>query len=203
MSTLQDQTRKLASYSAAAALGAFGAHQAAQGSVIYTNLDPDLQAQSGQNQTININNSGYHEVSVLTTGTNIQVRKSYAGVVLTSSGTYYVKGFNYGDLIGATANAAGGSHIAAKKNGYNFFVGDQKYVGIKFTLAGQTHFGWIGFQVDSTNPLHAIIRDYAYESDPNTAIAAGVAPVIPEPGTLALLAAGAGAMALGRRRREA
>lgn len=195
--------RKLSSYSAAAALGAFVAPGSADAEIIYTDLDPDVDVQFGLTPTVNLDNSadGYFEVAFVSTSANIQIRDSYSGNVLTSSGTYYVRGFAAGDEIGPSANEAGdgGSHVGATFNNYNFFSGDDKYIGVSFEIAGQTHYGWIGFEVDSTNPLHGVIRDYAYESTPDTAITAGAKPV-PEPGSLALLAAGAGAMAVRRRK---
>lgn len=194
--------RKLSSYSAAAALGAFAAPHTAKAEVIYTSLDPDVEVEFGVTPTVNIDNSGdgYFEVAFITTSNNrnMQIRGAYSGNVLTASGTYYVRGFTEGDLIGPGANSAGGANVAATGNNYNFFDGDDKYIGVAFEIAGQVHYGWIGFEIDSTDPLHGVIRDYAYESTPNTAIEAGE---IPEPGSLGLLAAGAGALAFRRRRK--
>lgn len=196
-------SRKLSSYSAAAAVGAFVSPAAMDAEIIYTDLSPDVDVQLGVTPEINLDNSadGYFEVAFITTGGNIQVRDAYSGNVLTTGGTYYVKGFTEGDEIGPGAAEAsdGGAHVAGTTGNYNFFSGDDKYIGVAFEIAGQVHYGWIGFEIDSTNPLHGIIRDYAYESVANTAITAGEKPV-PEPGSLALLAAGAGAMALRRRK---
>lgn len=196
-----DSARKLASYSAAAALGAFGAQQAADAAIIYTDLDPDLEAQQGSTPEINIDNAGDFEVAIITTGGNIQVRDAYDGNILTASGTYYVVGFDAGDLIGPASSEVddGGAHLAANA-GVSRFDGEQKYVGVEFLINGNTHYGWVRFNIDSTSPYHGIVYDYAYESTPDTAITAGA---IPEPGSLALLAAGAGAMALRRRKAQA
>lgn len=190
--------RRLMSYSAAAALGAFAMPHAAEGEIIYTNLEPDLEALNNQPPLINLDNAGYHEAAIINTLGNIQVRDAYSGNVLTASGSYYVKGFDFGDLIGpgSTETSDSGAHLAAT-GAYNFFDGDQKYIGVKFDIGGTTHYGWIGFQVDSQSPMHGIVRDYAYETEADTAIAAGV---VPEPATLGLLAAGAGAFAVRRRR---
>lgn len=193
-----DSAWKLASYSAAAALGAFGVQQSTDAAIIYTDLDPDLDAQSGSTPEINIDNAGDFEVAIITTGSNIQVRDAYDGNILTASGTYYVAGFNAGDLIGPASSEADdtGAHLAAN-GGVNRFDGDQKYIGVQFLINGSTHYGWVRFQIDSTSPYHGIVYDYAYESEADTAIVAGE---IPEPGSLGLLAAGAGAMALRRRK---
>lgn len=201
-----EQTRKLSSYSAAAALGAFSAQQAC-GEIIYTDLEPDEIAEDGATPDINLNNTGYFEVSIITTSggsANMQIRAAYesstGSIILTSAGSYYVQGFDAGELIDSNSNIASGGVNVAANNNYNFFSGDQKYIGVSFEIAGETHYGWIGFEIDSTSPLHGIVRDYAYESVPDTGIVAGE---IPEPNTLALLAAGAGALACGRRRQKA
>ena len=51
-------------------------------------------------------------------------------------------------------------------------AGDQ-YAGVRFTLApgGTTHFGWIRLSIPQNGV--AVVRDYAYQSTPNTAIIAG------------------------------
>lgn len=192
---------KLSSYSAAAALGAFAASQSAQAEIIYTNVVPDVDVEFGVTPKVNIDNSadGYFEVAFITTSNNrnMQIRDAYSGDVLTADGTYYVKGFAEGETIGPASNSAGGYNLAATGGNYNFFDGDNLYIGVAFEIASQTHYGWVGFEIDSNNPLHGTIRDYAYESTPNTAITAGE---VPEPATLAMLAAGAGALATRRRK---
>lgn len=195
-----DTARKLASYTATATLGAFAVGNQADAAIIYTNVSPDLNVGANDNATINLDNSGYAEVAIVNIGANLQVRDAYDGNILTSSGSYYVQGFNFGDEIGPGANEASdaGAHVAAN-GAYNFFDNAMKYIGVEFDLGGQTHYGWVGFEVDSTSPMNGVIRDYAYETTPNTPINAG-AGVIPEPASLALLAAGAGALAAPRRK---
>lgn len=205
-------SRKLSSYSAAAALGAFVVPIGANAEVVYTQLDPDVEtffADPPNTPLVNIDNSTevdddgnpapQHELAFITTSSNrnIQIRPTYTGTTLTSAGTYYARGFTEGVLIGPGANSTGGADVAATGGGYNFFNGDNLYVGVSFEIAGQLHYGYVGFQVVSTAPLRGIIRDYAYESTPGVGIVAGA---VPEPGSLGLLAAGAGAFAFRRKR---
>jgi hypothetical protein len=86
-----------------------------------------------------------------------------------------------------------------------FLVGVPAYAGFQFTGSDNaTHFGWVQFDVtdgSASSPVGNVI-DYAYESTPNTAIAAG-AVSSPEPGSLSLLAMGAVGMGLYRGRRRA
>jgi len=69
------------------------------------------------------------------------------------------------------------------------------FLGFRFEIDGEDHFGWARVsvsQVDANDPstfldLTAVIHDFAYESEPNTPIAAGA---VPEPSSLGLLALG-------------
>jgi hypothetical protein len=71
------------------------------------------------------------------------------------------------------------------------------FVGVRFTGAdNMTHFGWVRLNIDpftSATPYRITLRDFAWETTPNTAIETGAG--IPEPTTaaiaLGLLALGA------------
>ena len=57
-------------------------------------------------------------------------------------------------------------------------VGD-KYIGVQINLIGNIHFGWIRVSFDENKTL--TIKDYAYQSQPNTAILAGASQdILPE-----------------------
>jgi hypothetical protein len=81
----------------------------------------------------------------------------------------------------------------------------QAYLGLKFDIQGQIHYGWAEFSVNASAhgpmPVHATLLGYAYEATPNQSIktgqksgAAGVAAIpgsiVPQPGTLQALAQG-------------
>ena len=74
-----------------------------------------------------------------------------------------------------------------------------RYVGLKFVINGETHFGWARFNVQIRQPLkgnpQAILTGYAYETVPNASIMAGKTSGAEEadtrPATLGQLAAGA------------
>ncbi len=59
---------------------------------------------------------------------------------------------------------------------------ENRYLGVRFPINGQTHYGWIRLTV-TTNPdphtpvMSATITGWAYESAPNKAIAAGTAAI--------------------------
>ena len=75
-----------------------------------------------------------------------------------------------------------------------------KYLGFKFTINGETHFGWARINADYTfakggqSMINVYLSGYAYESTPNMAIGAGdnMGPRPPHSqGTLGELARGA------------
>jgi hypothetical protein len=71
----------------------------------------------------------------------------------------------------------------------------QQYLGLKFTINGETHYGWARFTVklplEVTAPITAILTGYAYESNPGHSIVAGDVGL--SAGTLGTLARGAAA----------
>jgi hypothetical protein len=75
------------------------------------------------------------------------------------------------------------------------------YVGLKFVIDGETHYGWARFNVQVRQPLHgnlqAVLTGYAYETVANAPILAGKTSGAEEaatpPATLGQLAAGAAA----------
>jgi hypothetical protein len=76
-----------------------------------------------------------------------------------------------------------------------------RYVGLKFVINGETHYGWARFNVQLRQPLkgkvQAVLTGYAYETVPNAFIMAGQTSGDEEagaqPATLGQLAAGAAA----------
>jgi hypothetical protein len=84
---------------------------------------------------------------------------------------------------------------------YNDGNGDTGYIGLSISSEAGTNYGWAHMTfspIDGTLTLH----DYAYETDPGVGIVTGVVAV-PEPSSIALLAAGVGGLALLRARRKA
>jgi hypothetical protein len=90
------------------------------------------------------------------------------------------------------------------------------YVGLKFSIKGQTHFGWARTKNSSISPYSLYLTGYAYETVPNKPIITGTtkrpdgstlgqpAPLalgapLPQPLTLGLLAMGSPALSIWRR----
>jgi hypothetical protein len=74
-----------------------------------------------------------------------------------------------------------------------------KFLGLQLTINGQTDYGWAELSVTTNGFVPFLyVDEYAYNSVPGQAIAAGAGAVTPEPGTLGLLALGAAGLALWR-----
>ena len=52
------------------------------------------------------------------------------------------------------------------------FLGQEKFLGVRFDVAGATHYGWVRIEM-SADATTMTIKDYAYESNAGTAINAG------------------------------
>ena len=50
---------------------------------------------------------------------------------------------------------------------------DDRYLGMRFQLGGQTHYGWARLSVQMVNGITATLTGYAYETVPNRPIRAG------------------------------
>lgn len=74
-------------------------------------------------------------------------------------------------------------------------AGRTGFIGVEFPQNGELHYGWINI-TGAADGTSVTINDWAFESEPNVAIAAGA---IPEPSSLALLASG-GVLAFRRKR---
>ncbi|MEO0514948.1 MAG: PEP-CTERM sorting domain-containing protein [Planctomycetota bacterium] len=206
------------SYSTAAMLGAMAVGQSAQAEIIFTDIDdvtigPDAAAPI----YIDINGDvvgdtppagAQQEFSINTFANSVRINPynlaGQASEVLSSTG-YYVSSFEAGDLIGPTSAAASGANFAARTAGAYFynFVDSGKFVGLKWDIGGGDFlYGYAAIDITGANygEVQVTLKSFAYESEANVGIVAGA---VPEPGSLALLAAGAGALAFRRRSDQA
>lgn len=103
-----------------------------------------------------------------------------------SRGAGRAKALNSGYLVRSNAPSgwANSNNRFADKNtssGFatgNSFFGTDKYIGVRFKISGQYHYGWILINVTGNAVSGITVKSYAFDETPNTSISAnGTLPV--------------------------
>jgi len=218
----------------AAGVGVLALSPAAEAKIIYTPAHVSILGPRGL-YALDLNHDGIVDFNITNT-TNYNTDQAFWNLFAKGPtgnavvGTFVYRGF--------PANARAiiqGSQIGPAEK---FFQGDAKlasfyfggggdsahgnwvnvtnrYLGVKFQIGGQTHYGWARLTVKVVNnPINifATLTGYAYETVPNTPIAAGktsgpnaeeiseaFSAPSPEQATLGLLALGSPALSIWRR----
>jgi len=229
-STRNTTASRLTAYSAAASLGAFAFSATSQAaiqvnlSIFGTHLNvPDtmmaIDIDGNGTTDVNINN-GLNGVQALgVPGTNIisntLVDTDTVGPPAGDGLSYYVFGFaNDNILTAAHLTVGGGANLTfitfkSAYGGYNYYhhVDDGEWIGVTFDINGSTHVGAIeilqqsghrpadpNFPNVNPNPVNSTWGRLIWNDQP------GFPSIIPEPTSLLILAAGAGALGLRRKR---
>ncbi len=228
-------TKRLLAYSAAAGVGAFAFGQGAQAAVQEnfglngTTFSHSGIGANGDDYTVDIDIDGDASNDVrLGVFLNAIGMTGFPGNAVLADSTngalsYYVVGFQNGDTVDGTNDAAGGginlafvTPYVALYGGYRyqiFHTANGDWIGVQFDISGNTHFGAIEIKefaglgpVDgpdadtdpnndvSLDPVRVTLGVMIWEDTP------GATLTIPEPASLSLLAMGAGAIGLRRRR---
>jgi hypothetical protein len=113
------------------------------------------------------------------------------------------RGIKVGPSNGFGARAFMGSGFPSESDGHWTHVAN-RFLGARFVINGETHFGWIGFRsVYGTYVLTAKLAGWAYETNPDTPIvtgSGGTGTAAIEPTSLEFLASGHTAVADRRKR---
>ena len=178
--------KKLLAYSIAAGAVVLGGAET-QAGVVYT--DPADVTLDSNGETFEIQFSGATKFKI-TFGEITYSSIKYRGIGIYSS-TDSARILKM-DIPQNYVKALSSNYIISDKTGNNFSDGWQsnitsisdsftrghfngagdKYVGLKFKIGENTHYGWVRINVDSgVNSI--IIKDYAYESTPDLGIKAG------------------------------
>ena len=215
--------------------------------IVYTPANSFILPKSTLNLDLN------HDGTVDFQFSNVAIRGS--GSVYNGRGTLTIRPSNaanaiwgkgsYASALPAGVRVGPGKHFLsgnAKMVRSNWFQGEggyagfyshgpwadatKRYLGLKFSIGGKTHYGWARLNVTVTltglslsGGIYAVLTGYAYETVPNTPIVTGktkgaaadvsgthrstpaaFAPSPRPPASLGLLAGGAGALDIWRKR---
>ncbi|HTS38507.1 MAG TPA: hypothetical protein VMH04_22725 [Candidatus Solibacter sp.] len=222
---------RLAAYVAVASAAGFGlmaAPPGAEAKVVYTSTNVRILSQS----TIDLNNDGIADfqfvirecgshsdcldVNPLAKGNGMRGKNSivnagFFGVPVGAGENFLVGEGNasYGNFM-----ALGGAYGSYQWSGGPWANTTNRYLGVRFMISGQTHYGWARLSVNMKSGLIKL-SGYAYETTPNRTIIEGhisgpeIAELSPDrvvpfqrPASLGALARGADGLDLWRREEE-
>ncbi len=176
--TSKNFSKKMAQYGALSL--AIAGVADASGQIVYTDVNPDFVGGSGASLDIDFDGDGTTDVTILQSNNgNYELVQalpySTNGVLAASnSGYFYASNLAYGAAISSGAGSFRSFGSLCAGPGYlgsQFCGAGEAYLGIEFDISGNTHYGWV--RVDVLDSSNFIVMDYAYESTPNQAIAAG------------------------------
>lgn len=177
---------KLLVYSgAASAFLAFGNKSDAQ--VVHIDIDPDTMLNSALWETyeIDFNNDATQEFEIRTQYTTI----SFSSVIYTTYSAGIFEGNPAFGIIGGAGgvdaldfnnpikqNSVFNAGIYAWNLGYhgfgNFAEEGDKYIGVKFSIGANIHYGWILVNLNS-NCSEMVVKAFGYEFQPDVGVLAG------------------------------
>ncbi len=176
----KNTSKKILNYGAMSAAILAGAN--ASGQIIFTDLDPDQEiGPASESFMIDVNDDGTNDFDFQifnSAGTVMFALNTNGFVGFTGpSAYYYPSNLAEGTIIDETSPA-----LTSVRGDFNFNScnypssqwcdGNDGYVGLILDVAGETHYGWALVNVTTPGNV-ATIREFAYESTPDTAIAAG------------------------------
>jgi hypothetical protein len=210
MISIDKSVRRLAGAAGALAAGLGGA-QSLDAAVVHQTVNVNIPTDANT-YLVDLNGDAVKEFDIESdiSGTNARIKATNYGTnvgSLRDAGDGAPANLSAGTLIGpgsGTYSSTGIDTLTGIESGNpagHFQVSDGPgYLGIQFPIGGQTHYGYVGYEgTGAQNSANGRVYSLGYETTPNTAIAAGA---VPEPSTIAMLAAGASGMALYRRRRH-
>jgi hypothetical protein len=207
--------RRMLLYALAAGATLAGA-SAAQAKVVFTPSHAVLRKTRNEASIqIDLSNDGVYDFSITsffipyssTYGVDA-LGKQPSDLIVTYPSGGLAKALKRGNSVGRGPHFMNFASMGSIPFGDGYFPGTtDRFLGVKFRIDGQVHYGWIGFRSFTKN-LTATFGGWAYETDPNTPIIAGdtgrgdsdSSALQAGPTSLELLAAGHVAIAERRRR---
>jgi hypothetical protein len=220
----QTTHQRLNSYAlaaSAAGVGMLALTLPAEGKIIYTATHHVIK--KGVSYKLDLNHDGRTDFTLVGRGSantstsfNFLSAKPAAGNGVRGFGgeTGWASALKPGSVVGPYQYFPGKTmaEITHTGGGGTYFFGSwlnvkSRYLGLRFKIAGKTHYGWARLNVQITpSSITATLTGYAYETIPNKSIRAGqtkgrsgAATLAPESPTLGLLAMGSRGLSLWRR----
>lgn len=189
----KDLQKKLNAYAAAA--GTLAVAGAANAQIVYTDINPDTVIHDSLFYNLDMDNNGQPELRFETVTYQLSsapVHLAAVSVLGNASnailGSLYSSSYptpfsmNNGDSISGTATAW---QDQAMNNGVQYLGGvygsysignwlgvNDKYLGVRFRIGANTHYGWVRLSV-TPGADTVTIKDYAYQTLPGVGITAG------------------------------
>ncbi|WP_274475164.1 T9SS type A sorting domain-containing protein [Mangrovimonas aestuarii] len=162
------------------------------GQIVYTDIEPDFTSTSfGDYYDLDLNNDGTIDFEItsedywddgywyLTITGNSTTENVYIGYDETGFWAFPIS-MEEGDFISSGYSSYGwsvqnGGYLAMICQqldcNYNWSNSSDKYLGLRFEINGETHYGWA--RMDVTDVTNWTIKDYAYNSSAGEGIFAG------------------------------
>ncbi len=90
-----------------------------------------------------------------------------------SNEAFFVAMLDFGDTINGSDDWSSLSPRLADENESHFSNQGFKYIGVKFIISGESHFGWIQVSINTTAIKSVTVTGFAYETTPSMPILAG------------------------------
>lgn len=186
-------TKKITAYSSLA-VSLLTISNLANGQIVYTDLNPDVAGSgNGAHYDLDLNNDGTVDFKInLSTngGQGIKLvadplgNNAIAGTYNTTGAPYqYPSALDLNDIIGETLIWNEGAAQTMCSDGYGFqnpyghwFGATDNYMGLLLKIGSGTHYGWMRMDVANDGKSFTV-KDYAFESNSGTSIAAGAGNV--------------------------
>lgn len=154
--------------------------------VVYTDIDPDFSGGQDSFYVISFDDDGPFDIEFENEIHSSDPTKGYftvrpvPGVKILGtlqSITAYPYALDSGDIIGPGDEdfiGSGYGHIMNSGGSTGSWIDvEDKYLGVEFYIDGNKHYGWVRLDVDDSEAVNYVIKDYAYESNPDWPILAG------------------------------
>ncbi len=184
----KDLKKRLANYGLLAA-AITGANEA-DAAIIYTDIVPDFAGGLGSEYFLDLDNNAVNDFRIWHNGSsNLYISPLTAtNEVLGSGGVTYAYPFNLA-ASAPISSGAGGWFNNGFSGGFqslnygscsygNFCSVVDGYIGLRFDIGGNIHYGWVRIDVDAAGNVWSV-KDYAYETIAGTAIGAGEMVSVP------------------------